>query len=329
MNKATETHEVLKRLKQLAIELERTPTQMEFEKSGVTRWSMGKAGGFLQLLKKAGLSKYNPYSQINNKKVHKQPKVLVLDIETLPMVVYSWDLFPERIGLEQIIEDWSVASWSAKWLGEDEIFYMDVRNNSLADIRNDKDILMGMWKLIDEAEVIVTQNGKAFDIKKLNARFLKHQIKPTATFRHYDTKEIAKRYFKFTSNRLAYMTEEFNTLYKKLEHANFPGFKLWLGCMAGNEAAWIEMEEYNKHDVLSLEEFFMLILPWDKTINWNIFHDELNNVCSCGHTEFHHHKKEKTTNAAVYSRVICNSCGKEHFIKDNLLMKMKRDSILR
>lgn len=321
MNKTLKTHEIVNKLKALAIELERSPTLNEFVAAGgVSRWNLEKQGGFLKLLEKAGLQKYNPYASY-------QPKILVLDIETLPMIVYSWDLFPERIGLEQIIEDWSVASWAAKWLGESEVFYMDVRGNPLKDIRNDKAILQGMWKLIDEADIVVTQNGKAFDIKKLNARFLKHKMKPTTTFRHYDTKEIAKRYFKFTSNRLAYMTEEFNTLYKKLEHANFPGFKLWLECMAGNMKAWNEMEEYNKHDVLSLEEFFLLVLPWDKTINWNVFHDELKNICSCGSEKFSHHKKEKTTNLGAYSRMVCDVCGKEHFIKDNLLSRAKRWNI--
>lgn len=320
MNKALKLNELIKRLKKLSDELKRTPTLNEFAASGITRWNMEKHGGFLKILEKAGLNRLNP-NALN------QPKILVLDIETLPMIVYTWDLFPERIGLDQVIEDWSVASWSAKWYGESEMFYMDVRE--CKELRNDKAILKEMWNLIDQADIVVTQNGKSFDIKKLNARFFKHKMKPTTTFRHYDTKIMAKRYFKFTSNRLAFMTEEFNTVYKKLEHGNFPGFKLWLGCMAGNPEAWKEMEEYNKHDVLALEELFTLLLPWDKTINWNVFNDDLVNICSCGSQEFMYHDKEKTTNVGAYQRMVCKKCGKEHFTKDNLVSRRKRELLMR
>src|SRR5205085_1919041 len=240
--------------------------------SGVSGRRIENAGGYRKLLELADL-------KAEHLKVYSKPKVLILDIETLPMIVYTWDLWPQSIGLKQIITDWSVASWSAKWLGEDEIFYQDVRNKPLKEMRDDKSMLKEIWALIDQADIVVTQNGKSFDIKKLGARFFKHKFKPVASFRNYDTKEIAKRFYKFSSNRLAYMTEEFNLVYKKLDHANFPGFDLWLQCMAGNMKAWEEMETYNKHDVLALEELFLMMLPYDKTINWNVFSDNEENIC--------------------------------------------------
>ena len=312
-------HGLVSKLKELARELDRTPLKAEFLSSGVSSYMVEKHGGFLRLLHLAEL-KSNKIAQ---------PKVLVFDIETLPMIVYSWDRWPEAIGLEQIIEDWSVASWSAKWLGEDRVFYRDQRKKSLKRMRDDRTMLREIWSLLDQADIVVTQNGKAFDVKKLNARFLKHGMKPPSSYRHYDTKIMAKRYFRFSSNRLAFMSEEFNTIYKKLDHAAFPGFKLWLECMAGNQKAWIEMERYNRHDVLALEELFMLFLPWDKTINWNVFHDDHDNVCSCGSVEFVQHRKCKTTNVGKYSRVVCTKCGKEHFVRDNVLSKEKRKNLLR
>lgn len=255
------------------------------------------------------------------------PKILILDIELFPILAFVWDIWDQNISHEQIVEDWSIASWSAKWYGQSEILYADVRNQT--DLRDDKPIVEEMWRLIDSADIVVTQNGKSFDIKKLNARFFKHKIHPTTSFRHYDTKIIAKRYFKFTSNKLGYMTTEFNEKYKKLEHGKFPGWKLWLGCMARNLEAWAEMEEYNKYDVLSLEELFEMMLPWDKTINWNVFNDDYVPLCSCMKTDLYIHPKEKTTNLGAYTRMVCKSCGKEHFVKDNLLTVFKRSTVLR
>ena len=41
------------------------------------------------------------------------------------------------------------------------------------------------------------------------------------------------------------------------------------------------MEHYNKYDVLSLEELYDIMIPWDNTINHSIFNDG-EHVCSCG-----------------------------------------------
>jgi hypothetical protein len=315
-------HELVSRLKDLSHQLNKTPLREEFITSGISKHWIEKAGGYRKLLELADLKP-------EYEKTYAKPKILILDIETLPMVVYTWDLWPESISPKQIIKDWSVASWSAKWLGEDEIIYEDVRDKPLKDMRDDKAMLKKIWSLIDQADILVTQNGKSFDVKKLGARFFKHKFKPTTSFRHYDTKQIAKRFFKFSSNRLAYMTEEFNEVYKKLDHSSFPGFDLWLQCMAGNMKAWDEMEKYNKYDVLALEELFLMMLPYDKTINWNVFTDNEENICSCGGTDFSLHSKFKTTNAGRYERLVCKKCGKEHFKKENLLSKSKRKNLLK
>ena len=44
------------------------------------------------------------------------PKVLVFDIETLPIIGTFWDTGKQYIGHDNILEDWVVLSWSAKAL---------------------------------------------------------------------------------------------------------------------------------------------------------------------------------------------------------------------
>lgn len=256
----------------------------------------------------------------------KKPKILALDIETAPILGYVWRLFKQNVSLNMIEKDWYVLSWCAKWVGEDEIFYQDQRNAQ--DIEDDSEILKDMWKLIDEADILLTQNGKAFDEKKLNARFILNGMQPPSSCRHIDTKIIAKKHFGFTSNKLEYMTSKLCTKYKKSGHAKFPGFSMWKECMKGNKEAFQEMEDYNLLDVLSLEELYLKLIPWDNTIDFNSYHDEESFVCSCGNTElkkngFHH------TNLARYQRYRCTKCGKEFRDGTNLLDKDKRKSIKR
>src|SRR5690606_2512370 len=106
-----------------------------------------------------------------------------------------------------------------------KVMYQDQRKAK--DVRNDKELLRGIWNLLDEADIVITQNGKAFDVKKLNARFLLNGFQPPSSYRHIDTKILAKKTFALTSSKLEYMTSKLCTKYKKLSHKKYPGFSLW------------------------------------------------------------------------------------------------------
>lgn len=254
------------------------------------------------------------------------PKVLVYDIETAPILAHVWGLWENNVGLNQIDRDWHVLSWSAKWLGDtpDKVMYMDQRNAK--NIEDDSAILKKIWELLDEADVVITQNGKNFDQKKLNARFILNGFQPPSSYRHIDTKQIASKIFAFTSTKLEYMTGKLNTTYKKLKHEKFQGHELWTECLKGNLEAWNEMEKYNRYDVLALEELYNKLIPWDNSINFNVFHDDEVHVCKCGSTNFTKNGHCYTSNGK-YQRYRCKSCGAETRDKTNLLSKEKRNSL--
>lgn len=258
----------------------------------------------------------------------KKPKVLVFDIETAPMLGYVWGLWDNNVALNQLHSDWYVLSWSAKWLGDppSKVMYEDQRTSK--NIEDDKKILKEIWNLLDQADVVVTQNGKKFDQKKLNARFVMNGMQPPSSYKHIDTLQIAKRHFGFTSNKLEYMTDRLCKKYKKLKHAKFSGFELWKECLAGNMAAWREMEKYNKYDVLSLEELYGILIPWDNTVDFNLYTDEAHYTCRCGSTKFRecgfHY-----TQTGKYQKYACKSCGTETRSSENLFSKAKRKSLRR
>lgn len=253
------------------------------------------------------------------------PKILIFDIETSPIISYTWGIWEQNVALNQIKEDWNVLSYSAKWLNAPakEIFYEDLRNEK--DVTNDKPILQGIWDLLDEADIVITQNGKAFDVKKLNARFVLNGFQPPSSYKHIDTKILAKKNFAFTSNKLEYMTEKLCKKYKKQSHKKYPGFALWKACLAGDKEAWKEMEKYNKYDVLSLEELYNVLSAWDTT-NFDIYYDDTDHRCTCGHTKFRN-KGFKYLSSGKYRRYKCLKCGKETRGKENLLSPEKRKSL--
>jgi uncharacterized protein YprB with RNaseH-like and TPR domain len=255
-----------------------------------------------------------------------RPRVLFLDIETRPLLAYVWKIWDENIGLNQIKEDWHVISWAAKWMGDPDSKIMQMDQRKVKDKENDKVILQGIWDLLNEADIVVTQNGRKFDNKKLNARFAVHKMQPPSTFKHIDIFVLAKRYFGFISYKLEYLAQIFCTKYKKLVDRKYSGFNLWKECLNNNQDAWREMALYNKYDVFVLEEIYHNIIPWDNSINFNVYSNSLVNICKCGSKSF---KKNgfAYTNSAMYQRYKCTKCGSEMRDRTNLLSKDKKKSL--
>lgn len=252
------------------------------------------------------------------------PRVLVFDIETAPVIAHVWRLWDQNVGLNQIVSDWHVLAWSAKWLGEDKVLYMD--QSAATEIEDDHDLLVTIWHLLDDADIVITQNGRNFDQKKLNARFVLNKMQPPSHYKHIDTKQIASKHFGFTSNKLEYMTDKLCTQYKKLKHKKFPGHELWVECLAGNPEAWDEMRDYALNDVLSLEELYTKLIPWENTVNFNLYHNGEDHTCHCGSVEFHRRGFHYTA-AGKYQCYRCVDCGSEIRSKENLLSLDKRKSL--
>ena len=236
------------------------------------------------------------------------PKILCLDIETTPLEVLIWQLGNNYVTVDQVIEekDWSILSYSAKWYGESNIIYEDT--SMKANKRNDKHLCKSLKKLLDEADIVIGHNSKRFDIPKINARLFEHGIERPTSFRQIDTCSISFKHFKFTSNKLAYLTAKF-TQHEKLKHSKFPGLSLWKECLKSNKLAFSEMEKYNKMDVIVLEEIYDLLIKWDNGINFTLYGKD--NACSCGNKEFKQSGLHYT-NSNVYQKHKCTKCGKEY-----------------
>lgn len=262
-----------------------------------------------------------------------RPNILIFDIETAPIEAEVWSMWQQGIGLIDILKDWHVMSWSAKWFkGKDgtvygphsKLMYMDQRGAK--NIEDDTKLLKGIWELLDEADIVITQNGDQFDIRKLNARFIINGFKPPSPFKSIDTKKIGKKKFGFTSNRLEYMTDKINKKYKKQKHKKFPGKEMWIECKRGNLEAWRAMEEYNKYDVLSLEELYICMQPWDNSFNPNLYTDDVTLKCACGSDKLRN-KGYAYTLTGKFRRYTCLDCGAPCRSRENMLSQEKRKSI--
>lgn len=233
----------------------------------------------------------------------KLPKILLFDIETLPMQVRVWGLYKQRIPHTNIIKDWMCLSWSAKWLMGSEIM-ADVITPKEAIERNDERILKSIWTLIDNADIIIAHNLKRFDIRKLNARFILNGIKPPSPFQMVDTLKHSQSNFAFSSHKLDFL----GSLIRN-EGKISTDYELWVKCEAGEQEALDYMVAYNKEDVVLLEEAYLWLRPWMKSHpNVALYMDLKDPVCTnCGSKNIFEEDYYYTP-AGKYASVRCE-CG--------------------
>jgi hypothetical protein len=255
-----------------------------------------------------------------------KPRILLIDIETAPLESYTWGTFDQTVGVDQIKTEWSILAFCAKWLGKSKLIYADTGGRGKSKVRDDKPLLRKIHKLLDEADIVVFQNGVKFDIKKINARLIMSGFKPYSPVRCVDTYLVARRHFGFTSNRLAWQAKHLTTRQKSI-HKEFPGFELWLQCLADNRLAWKEMKHYNCDDVLATEEVYLKQLPWI-TSHPNIGTYTNKPHCpKCGSHELQA-RGFQVTQAGRYQRFQCTGCGGWSRSKKTELTTRQRQALL-
>ena len=256
----------------------------------------------------------------------REPKLLTVDIETLPITASVWGLFDQNVGLSMVQDDWAMLSFAAKWYGKRKTFYDDTR--AAAGIRDDKDIVAQLVALLDEADVVIGHNVKKFDMKKLRARAVQHGLKPFREPKIVDTMLMARSVGAFTSNKLEYLTKTLCASHKS-GHGKYPGFELWLGVMRNEEAAWAEMKKYNIQDVKVTEQLYEVLRPWARGLpNLGAFYgDEQRRCPRCGSVHVREHGTVNT-NVSEYIQYICSDCGGYSRDRYTINTKAKRKSLL-
>lgn len=259
-----------------------------------------------------------------------EPKILTFDIETSPVEAYVWGLWDQNIPIDFIKTDWTIFAWAAKWLGKRQIMFASTGGRGADKVRDDKPLLKGIRDLLDEADIVIAQNGKKFDVRKVNARLIQHGFQPPSPYRVVDTMLVAKKHFAFTSQKLGW-TSKLLTNAPKDDHKKYPGFELWKECLLDNPGAWKEMEKYNKRDVKATEELYLKLRPWiDNHPNLGVYSDTDTPICpKCGSDDLlSNGRRFSAKQQGSYTRYQCQNCGGWARGKTMLLPLGKRRSLL-
>lgn len=205
--------------------------------------------------------------------------------------------------------------YAAKWYGNDKLYFKSVYKHGK------DDMLKSIHALMDEADAIVHYNGSRFDIPIIHKEFLLNGMSPPAPSKQIDLLQVARRQFRFVSNKLDYVAQALG-LGKKTEHE---GHSLWLKCMNNDRRAWKTMEEYNKNDVILLEKVYDKFKGWIKQHpNHNAYSPDI--CCpNCSSRKLHARGTQRSR-VAVYQRWQCQDCGS--WSRSSKADKKSKDSLI-
>ncbi len=231
-------------------------------------------------------------------------KILILDIETLPIEGLFWDVWKQDIHMEQIEKDWSILCWAAKWLFDTKVMGQCVTSEE-ARAHADLSVLPKVWELMNEADIIVWHNGNNFDAKKLNSRFFLNGLPKPMYYKSVDTLQVAKENFGFTYNKLDWISKIVG-IGRKVETE----FEWWAECHNGNKKYLDMMLKYNRWDVNLEEEVYLSLRPWmEKHPNLNLFGiGEEPRCVNCGSDDIHWNGTYQSP-LGLYKAFRCQECG--------------------
>lgn len=250
----------------------------------------------------------NYLGKVQQKTPKKFPKLLFLDLECSPSIAATFGRFKQNIGQDNVIQEGGVLLTAAyKWQHEDEVktIFDSVQ------VKNNQDLYIcdELYQLLNSADCTIGHNLRNFDIKILNSRLCINGLGPVpSSVKVIDTLEMAKKYFRYNSNKLNSLGQILG-VGEKVKHE---GIQLWLKVMQGDTEALDKMLEYNKQDVVLLEKVYDKLMQFGVSSSYNAalyFDDEEMRCKHCGSDNVEFTGGYAYTENNKFKEVICNNCN--------------------
>lgn len=222
-------------------------------------------------------------------------KILYIDIEWAPALVYIFDPWNVNVTPDHIINDGGLLCFCAHWHGSKEFMFFsewDDGHDAMAKAALD---------LLAQADAVVTYNGDKYDIPKLRGAMALAGLTPPPPPTSIDLIRTVKR-FGFLMNRLAYIGPLL-AIGKKMKHE---GFQLWRSVLEGDPKARKRMTKYCTQDVKLLVSLYKRIVPFID--NHPHLGDNPGKCGACG-SKYVQLRGFRRTKMFKVQRLQCQECG--------------------
>lgn len=259
------------------------------------------------------------------------PKVLLFDIETSTILAHIWRTGNQTVTLPQIEDDWYIICFSAKWFRSGDVFNSSVHqfeeplSGQYKD--NERYVVEALWKLLDDADIVVAYNGKSFDKKKVNWKFFEYGLPEPSPYTIVDPYLIIRGNFAPTSGKMDYIAKYVD----RLENGkNSTNIELWKACRRNDLQSLDYMLSYCDQDIVVLEEVYDAVKHWDKNSpQLSLYFKDDKMRCTCGSEDLVELEgKFALTGVSKFPVYRCNTCTKILRSRASTTNKDKRKNVL-
>lgn len=229
-----------------------------------------------------------------------KPRVLVLDIETSPALVWTYSLYKPVIGIKQVVEPTRMISWAAGWAGERKTMFG-------AEWLTGPDFIADIHALWSEADALVGWNSDSFDLGHLRREFRELGLPVPPPVRRIDLMKHVKKDYTFLSNKLDWVSERL-TGDNKID-VNM--MTQYIRIIQGDEKAMRETERYNRKDVALTRDLYHMLEPeLAQALNRGLFVGEDVACPKCGAGQDRLERRGYAyTQVSKFRRYVCRDCG--------------------
>lgn len=187
-------------------------------------------------------------------------RTLMIDIERLPgqFTADFWSLNDykgRRIHADNVVEWPSTVCFAAKWYGDKRGTFHAIWHEGGADA-----MYQAAFDLYDQADMVLTYNGIAFDGKHLASGWTERGMGRPSTWKDIDLLRVARQSQGWESKTLDSVCKRLGIPAKNDRYS----VEVARAAVAGNKAAQRKLKRYNENDTDILAAVYERLLPWVK-----------------------------------------------------------------
>lgn len=194
---------------------------------------------------------------------NRKPNILYFDLEISKSLYYSYGrkVHGEWLRGADLVQEYFLLCWSASYIGSSKIFSACVTPEQA---RNwtDAEILAPLHDLLSSADILAGHNVDAYDLKRINTRFITNGWKPIIGLdgtkkKTIDSLKIARKEFAFEDNSLDALCVKFG-IDGKMKVTDDD----WREALKGNEKVLRKIHKYCRGDVKNGKKLYEMLEPY-------------------------------------------------------------------